>query len=268
MVQDAQPGGQGHAAGGVSGYTAAMRALIVSDVHGNLEALEAVLADARRQGPVDEVWCLGDVVGYGPDPGACVDLLASLGAVAVAGNHDLAAVGVIGLEDFNPYAAEAARWAAEQLSEAQKAYLRGLPRMLERAPFTLVHGSLRDPVWDYFEPSSMSPRQMREAFQMQKTPFCLVGQSHVPLVCVERGLQFGLLQEGELSLETEARLVVNPGSVGQPRDGDPRASYLLYKGEGKRLLHRRIEYDVGAVQGKMRRVGLPEPLAARLGVGA
>ncbi|MSQ14206.1 MAG: metallophosphoesterase [Dehalococcoidia bacterium] len=245
-----------------------MRALIVSDIHGNLEALGAVLSDARRQGPVDEVWCLGDVVGYGPDPGACVDLMASQGAAAVAGNHDLAAVGVIGLGDFNPHAAEAAQWAGEQLNEVQRAYLRGLPRILERAPFTLVHGSLRDPVWDYFEPSSMSLHQMAEAFQIQKTPFCLVGQSHVPLVCVERGLRFGLLQEGDLLLETDTRLVVNPGSVGQPRDGDPRASYLLYEAEGRRLLHRRIAYDVAAVQSKMRRVGLPEPLAARLGVGA
>lgn len=245
-----------------------MRALIVSDIHGNLEALDAVLADARVADRLDEVWCLGDIVGYGPDPGPCVDRLRSLSAQAVAGNHDLAAVGAIGLEQFNPHAAEALRWTASRLTEDQKGYLAKLPVTLERPPFTLVHGSLLDPVWDYVLPQYQTPARLAEVFRMQRTQFCLVGQSHVPLVCAEASLHFASLEEGGWELPTTARLIINPGSLGQPRDGDARASYLLYDEGRRHLQHRRVAYPVSVTQAKIRKAGLPETLAARLEHGA
>ena len=242
-----------------------MRIAILADIHGNLEALSAVLADAQKRDAADSVWCLGDTVGYGPDPRACIDTLLGTSPVAVAGNHDWAIVGKVSLREFNPYAALACRWTLAQLSPAHIDYLVNLPLQVERGPFTLVHGSPRDPIWEYL----VSLTSARACFQHLSTPYCLVGHSHVPFMCREgQGTPEMVELPGNTTIPLgEERLIVNPGSVGQPRDGDPRASYAIYHQEESSLEIRRVSYDLRATQRKMRLAGLPEPLAERLQYG-
>ncbi|MFQ5860820.1 MAG: metallophosphoesterase family protein, partial [Dehalococcoidia bacterium] len=158
-----------------------MRALIVADIHSNLEAFQAVLEDAQSTGGFDEVWCLGDTVGYGPDPGPCIDLLRHHPHRAVAGNHDWGATGKIGIDDFNPYAAAACRWTAQQLTPEHQHYLLSLPETEQWGDFTLVHGSLRSPIWEYL----VSPESALETFRLLKSRYCLVGHSHLPFICRE-----------------------------------------------------------------------------------
>ena len=242
-----------------------MRIAILADIHSNLEALSAVLADAREHGSVDEVWCLGDTVGYGPDPNACLDKILGMNHVLVAGNHDLAAVGKISLADFNPYAAEACRWTTTQLSHEHSEHLANLPLRVERTPFTLVHGSPRDPVWEYV----LSLDIAQACFDHFTTPCCLVGHSHIPFIC-RQGQRVAELVDAPLGSGVplgQERLIVNPGSVGQPRDGDPRASYAIYHTEENSLEFRRVPYDLVATQRKMRLAGLPEYLGERLQYG-
>jgi len=242
-----------------------MRALIVSDVHSNLEAFKAAIEHAQQRGGFDEIWSLGDLVGYGPDPSACVDLLRSYGHSAVAGNHDLAAVGKISVERFNPYAATANRWTAEQLTQEQAEYLGGLPLTLEVDEFTLAHGSPRDPIWEYL----VTVESAIACFTHIDTYWCLVGHSHMPFLCIPRldGAAFMAFPEGRAIQLDEEALIVNPGSVGQPRDGDPRASYVVYDDAVQTLEHHRVEYDIAATQDKMRRYSLPDYLIDRLSVG-
>ena len=241
-----------------------MKALIVSDIHSNLEALGSVIADAARNGGFDEVWSLGDLVGYGPDPAACIELLQQHDARCVAGNHDLAVSGRLGLEWFNEYAAEAARWTIGQLADTDVEYLQGLPLRMEMYGFTAVHGSPRDPVWEYVVNSAAA----LAAFENIDTPRCLVGHSHVPFVCrLEDGAPAFRLPTGDPAELGDGRAVVNPGSVGQPRDGDPRASYAVYDSDMGTITHRRVEYDIPTTQRKMRERGLPEYLAERLSHG-
>ncbi len=242
-----------------------MRALIVSDVHSNLEALSSVIEDAKSQGGFDEIWSLGDLVGYGPDPSACIALLRLYDLRAVAGNHDLAAYGRLSLESFNDYAAAAARWTADQISAEEAEWMESLPLRIEVEGFTLVHGSPRDPVWEYV----VSVPVAAVSFQHFTTPRCLVGHSHVPFLCVtgEDGpkfLEFPL--DSRVPLENE-RIIVNPGGVGQPRDGDPRASYAVYDSGDSTVAHFRAEYDIKTTQDKMAEVGLPKYLADRLSQG-
>lgn len=241
-----------------------MKALIVSDIHSNLEALTTVIADAGRNGGFDEVWALGDLVGYGPDPGACIELLREHDARCVAGNHDLAVSGRIGLEWFNDYAAEAARWTIGQLGETELEYLRALPLRMEMHGFTAVHGSPRDPVWEYVVNSASA----LAAFEDIETRLCLVGHSHVPFVCrLEGGAPAFRLATGRPEDLREGRAIVNPGSVGQPRDGDARSSYAVYDSDSGTVTHRRVEYDIAATQRKMHERGLPHYLAERLTYG-
>ena len=242
-----------------------MKALIVSDVHSNLEAFRTTIEDAQQRGGFDEIWSLGDLVGYGPDPSACVDLLRSYAHNAVAGNHDLAAVDSISVERFNPYAAAANHWTAEQLTQEQAEYLGNLPLTLEIDEFTLAHGSPRDPIWEYL----VTVESAIACFTHIDTYWCLVGHSHMPFLCIPRldGAAFMAFPEGRAIQLDEEALIVNPGSVGQPRDGDPRASYVVYDDAAQTLEHRRVEYDVAATQDKMRRHGLPDYLINRLSVG-
>jgi predicted phosphodiesterase len=259
-----------------------MRCAILSDVHGNLEALEAVLADA---GSVDQLWCIGDLVGYGPQPNECVALLRARGALCVAGNHDWAAIGKMDTADFNPEATEAAVWTGAQLSAENRAYLTELPEQVQAGAageFTLVHGSPRDSIWEYLTHISVA----RLNFDYFQTPYCLVGHTHVPLV-----FQRPLPQDSPPNYLTIVpadgtplvlgghRLIVNPGSVGQPRDGNPQAAYMIYESseqkprgggpparEATLTLHR-VPYPVTAVQDKMRAAGLPPRLVMRLTYG-
>jgi diadenosine tetraphosphatase ApaH/serine/threonine PP2A family protein phosphatase len=202
-----------------------VRVVIVADVHSNLPALRAVFADAEAGGAIGGVWCLGDTVGYGAEPGACIALLKGYSLRAIAGNHDLAAVGVVSTDTFNPYAADAARWTAQELSSEDKAWIESLPRTLIEGEFTLAHGTLNDPVWEYL----MDSEQAAEHLAAQTTPYGLVGHTHVPIVFMEdepREAREHPPEDGTLALGPR-RFVCNVGSVGQPRDGDPRAAYGL-----------------------------------------
>ena len=241
-----------------------MKALILSDIHSNLEALESIIDDANGNGGFDELWALGDLVGYGPDPAACIDLLKEHDARCVAGNHDLAVSGMMGVEMFNEYAAAAARWTVGQLGKTDVEYLQGLPLRLEMHGFTAVHGSPRDPVWEYVVNSSAA----LAAFEDIATRLCLVGHSHIPFICrLEGGAPaFRLATTGPVQLG-DGRAIVNPGSVGQPRDGDPRASYAVYDSDAETITHYRVQYDIPATQRKMRERGLPAYLAERLTYG-
>ena len=242
-----------------------MKALIVADIHGNLEAFQSVIQDAEPRGGFDQIWSLGDLVGYGPDPGACIDLLQQHDHQAVAGNHDLASIGKLSLEAFNPHAAQANRWTATQLTEEHSAYLSGLSLKLELEEFTVVHGSPRDPIWEYV----VSVAAAVASFLHFDTYWCLVGHSHIPFICrpSEEGAVFlGFPLDTPLVLRTE-RLIINPGGVGQPRDGDPRASYILYDSDAGTVMHHRVDYDIPKTQEKIRGHGLPEFLADRLALG-
>lgn len=244
---------------------ALMRALIIGDIHANLEAFHAVLEDAQGRGGFDEVWCLGDVVGYGPDPVACIEFLQQQRHVCVVGNHDLATIGRLDTREFNPHAAAANQWTARKLRPEDVVYLLQLPEKLQMGRFTLVHGSLRHPVWEYL----LSEEAAQATFELLDTVCCLVGHSHVPFLCREtsKGYLFERFAEGEPFPSEEERWIVNPGAVGQPRDGDPRSSYVIYDdGEGTLVRHR-VEYDVATTQEKMRHAGLPDFLIQRLSYG-
>lgn len=247
------------------------RTLIISDVHANLVALEAVLRDAEGGGPTDAVWSLGDCVGYGPQPGECIARLKGFDATMVAGNHERAATGAIGTEDFNPDAAAAAEWTKARLNSYEKSFLDALPEVIAPASddFTLVHGTLRWPIWEYLS----SPEAAIGHLALQETPFGLVGHTHVPMLVLEDrtsfdGCQLFRLADGEkIDLDPNIRMVVNPGSVGQPRDGDPRASYAIYDTEANSITLRRVEYAIDETQKLMAEAGLPRWLIERLSAG-
>ncbi len=239
-----------------------LRALIVSDVHSNLEAFQSVIQDAKDRGGFDQIWSLGDLIGYGPDPGACIDLLRSYEHHAVAGNHDLASVEKLSLEAFNPYAAAANLWTTDQLTSEQKEYISELPLKLELEEFTLVHGSPRDPVWEYV----VTVQAAVASFMHFDSYWCLLGHSHIPFLCrpAENSAEFvDFPMDVPISLGTD-RLIINPGSVGQPRDGDPSASYAIYDSELETIVHHRAEYDIAATQDKMEEHELPRFLIDRL----
>lgn len=242
-----------------------MQALIVSDIHSNLEAFREVLDDAERRGGFDEVWCLGDTVGYGPNPRECIELLTEHNYVSVVGNHDLAAAGKLNTNEFNTHARIAAQWTANQLTPEHVTLLPSLPEVVRPDNFTLVHGSLRLPIWEYL----VSNEAAMGTFQLLKTSFCLVGHSHIPFICRERvgGCSFEPFPEGLPIDLGEERLIINPGGVGQPRDGDPRSSYALFDSHRGKIARYRVSYDIEATQGKMRRACLPESLIRRLNLG-
>jgi diadenosine tetraphosphatase ApaH/serine/threonine PP2A family protein phosphatase len=237
----------------------------VADIHANLAAFEVVAGD---WGEVDEVWCLGDVVGYGPDPNECVEKLRALRHVCIPGNHEYAALGRVDVADFNPSARAAAEWTARQLSAESVAYLSALRETERKEPFTLAHGSPLSPIWEYLLDTGAASAN----FDALETPHALIGHSHVPLMFVaEAGGRVGgqLLHPGGAIELVGARRILNPGSVGQPRDGDPRASYAILSGESDRLAFelRRVPYPIERTQARMRAAGLPASLIDRLAVG-
>ena len=245
-----------------------MRALILSDIHANLEALQAVINDAQNRGGFDVVWCLGDTVGYGPDPGPCIDLIREFELVAVAGNHDHAAVGLSLASDFNDAAKIATIWTAAQLTVEQQAFLSRLPFVAIEGPFTLVHGSLRDPIVEYLLDRSSAVGTLR----LLETNYCLVGHSHIPFVCCEvvgnsLDPEFTDFPEDQpIELGSERR-IINPGGVGQPRDRDSRSSYAIYESECTSIYRHRVTYDITTTQDKMKTEGIPASLIDRLGRG-
>jgi diadenosine tetraphosphatase ApaH/serine/threonine PP2A family protein phosphatase len=243
-----------------------MRYAILADIHSNLAALTAVLNDIREKGGVDEVWCLGDIVGYGPEPKECIKVLRECTQVCVSGNHDLGAAGKIDLDLFNPNAAEACRWTASQLSAAELLYLEELPKVIQKGDYYLVHGSPRDPLMEYIISTAVAQRN----FPAFNTRYCFVGHTHVPMAYKEEAVEavsaINLKPTIGLAM-IQHRMIVNPGAVGQPRDGDPRASYGIYDTEGQMFRLYRVEYDIRATQDRMMEAGLPVPLVARLQEG-
>jgi predicted phosphodiesterase len=266
----------------------AMRYLILSDIHANLAAFDAVLADV---GHFDKIWCLGDMVGYGPQPNECIERLREFPHICIAGNHDWAALYKLSDSDFNPDciagnhdwaalyklsdsdfnpdAQWACRWTREKLLSENFEYLDNLPTTLIEEGFTLVHGSPRQPIWEYI----LHPSIATSNFAYFDTQVCLVGHTHTPVIFRYEHLDSGgtclplpLPQGHPLSLGEE-RMIINPGSVGQPRDGDPWASYAILDTDEATLEYHRIPYPVEITQRKMMEEGLPIRLIARLGYG-
>jgi predicted phosphodiesterase len=235
---------------------------LISDIHGNLHALESVLRSVDAEAP-DELWCLGDLVGYGPQPNRCCELVAERAAVCLIGNHDLGVLGRIDLEDFSPDAAAAARWTAHVLEDEPRRFLETLSpsAVLDRAE--LFHASPRDPVWEYV----LAPEVAYLSLVATKKPLVLVGHSHIALRFGAEDLTLSLGEEGSEVDLVRGRWLLNPGSVGQPRDGNPRAAWLLLDFDAQKAVYRRVEYAVEKTQAEIRERGLPEPLAVRLESG-
>jgi predicted phosphodiesterase len=248
-----------------------MHLAIISDIHANLPALEATLDDIERVG-VEGIWCLGDVVGYGADPDPCAELVAARCELCLVGNHDLAVLGLLDISSFSPAAAAAVRWTRKRASEATTSFLAGLePADTSRDP-ALYHGSPRDPVWEYV----LSPEQAAECIEVQKTRVSVVGHSHVALSfgppgeaeagggAQVRGAYAGAGTRLELN---HGRWLINPGSVGQPRDGDPRAAWLELDTEEWIATYHRVDYDIDRAVAAIDAAGLPGHLGHRLYIG-
>lgn len=241
-----------------------MHYLIVSDIHANLVALETVLADAPD---FDEIWCLGDLVGYGPNPNECIERIQDFRHISLAGNHDWAALGKLDLRNFNTDARSANLWTQSELTPSAREYLDGLPTYIEQDGFYMAHASPKEPVWEYVLDTNVAYTN----FAYFSTPICLVGHTHVPVI-------FKLDEQRQrcntiipplpdpVSLDQQ-RMIINPGSVGQPRDGDPRASYAILDSESMIWEFRRVTYPVEITQERMRARGLPRRLIERLEVG-
>jgi len=239
-----------------------MRIAVLSDIHSNLPALNAVL---KAIGSVDAVWHLGDVVGYGPEPDAVVARLAEVGAVGVRGNHDAAACGGREIEWFNPEARAAMEWTRTAISPPTRAWLEALPERLVEGHFTLVHGSPRDPTWEYITSVPVA----RANLAVLATRYGLHGHTHVPIAYREDDGRVEPITPGNgsvLGLDAR-RTLLNPGSVGQPRDGDPTASWLVLDTDGEQCTWHRTAYDIAAIQAAMSQAGLPRRLVERLSYG-
>ena len=243
----------------------ASRVAVISDVHANWHALQTVLEAVDRESP-DELWCLGDLVGYGPRPNPCVSAVRERAALCLAGNHDLGVLGEVDLEEFAPDAIASAFWTRDVLEPEARAYLESLSPSGRRDGVELFHASPRDAVWDYV----LSVDAVEASFELTQAPIILVGHSHVPLAIVLADGDFGggVAPEGtEAELGTDARLLLNPGSVGQPRDSDARAAWLLLDFGAGRAEFRRVPYPVERTQEEIRERGLPDALAERLARG-
>jgi len=241
-----------------------MRIAVLSDIHANLVALDAVLLAI---GPVDAVWQLGDVVGYGPEPDGVVARLREVGAIGVRGNHDAAAVGGLEIDYFNRDARRAMEWTRATIGPDARAWLAALPERRIEGEFTLVHGSPRDPTWEYITTAPVARRNL----EALSTPYGLHGHTHLPSVFRDDDGRLELLgpSDGSTVSLDGRRVLANPGSVGQPRDGDPRASALVLDlgPEPPELTWHRVAYDIAATQAAMRRHKLPDRLVERLDHG-
>ena len=241
-----------------------MRIAVISDIHANLHALETVLAEVDRES-IDELWCLGDVVGYGPKPNECCDLIRGRAAISLCGNHDLAALGVLDVDEFSGDAAAAARWTTGVLGAEQRTWLASLAPLARRDEAELFHASPRDPVWEYI----LSEDVALAALEATTAPLVLVGHTHVALALTwnGHGVEGGLAPGGVTIALQDRRHLINPGSTGQPRDGDPRAAWLLVDTATGSASFRRVPYPIEQTQKEMRDAGLPETLAGRLAHG-
>lgn len=240
-----------------------MRILVISDIHSNLGALEAVLGAAPEH---QAVWCLGDLVGYGPDPNECVSRVRTLeNLTCLIGNHDQAVIGWIRLSRFNHEAGQAIQWTRDTLSQSNTQFLESLSSRSREGEFTLAHASPREPIWEYV----MEPQAAKANFAAFDTQYCLIGHSHMPLIFqrLEEEDQAIQISPPDGPLDLVPRMILNPGSVGQPRDMDPRAAYAILDTEALTWEPRRVTYDIAQVQTRIRDVGLPERQAQRLEIG-
>lgn len=239
-----------------------MKILIVSDIHANLVALDAVLAFCAEY---DAVWNLGDTIGYGPKPRECIDRMVDLFANPVlVGNHDLACIGEVDIAEFNPVAQVASRWTALQLGMDHRAYLSDLPALTTTPLYTLAHGSPRSPVWEYVTSAAVAT----ENFAVFDTDVCFIGHTHIAMYAVLADgaeiAEIKPLRDGDTIDLLAGRYLINPGSVGQPRDRDPRAAYAVLDTDRGTLTAHRVEYDVATTQRQMAFANLPEVLIGRL----
>jgi predicted phosphodiesterase len=241
-----------------------MRILILSDIHANFSALKAVVETA---GNFEAVWCLGDLVGYGPDPNEVIDLLRSLKSlVCLLGNHDAAALGQLDLAAFNRDASRSARWMQTRLTQENLIFLKNLPEKVVIDQVTLTHGSPRNPVWEYI----LDTHTAAQNFNFFDTQLCFVGHTHLPIAYLLDNqthiVDWKMMGPGK-PLLMEGRAIINPGSVGQPRDHDPRASFAIFDSVENLWEAFRIEYDIEGVQKRIIDAGLPQRHALRLAEG-
>lgn len=239
------------------------RHLVMADVHSNLEALDAVLRDASLVGGFDDVWVAGDIVGYGPFPSECISQLRQVSALCVSGNHDLGAVGCLSLSWFSEEASQACMWTTEHICSEERDFLVALPDSVNLGQLLMVHGSPRDPTREYVT----SVREANALAAYCDARHCLVGHTHCPAAfALDAPVAYPALDGAVVSLIGE-RLVLNPGAVGQPRDGDPRAAYGVLDDVSLTFEFHRVEYDVSATSSEVLRAGLPKALAMRLHCG-
>ncbi|RJQ31928.1 MAG: metallophosphoesterase [Actinobacteria bacterium] len=240
-----------------------MKTAIISDIHSNIEAFEAVLAQIGK----DKVYCLGDIVGYGPNPNECVELVREKACVVIAGNHDFGSVGQIDISGFTKEAQFVCRFTHDRLALDNFSYLKELFETASpQDNVTLVHGSLKSPLFQYI----LGQKAARSSFKLLKTPLCFFGHTHLPIIYKLKGRKLtveGLVEDENLFLDKEARYLINPGSIGQPRDGDPRASYLIFDNKNYSVCLKRVAYNVSKTQKTMLKANLPQPLISRLTVG-
>jgi predicted phosphodiesterase len=241
-----------------------MRYAIFADIHANLEALEAVLAACKGEG-IDEYLCVGDIVGYAADPDECIEKLKTQGVISVAGNHDWAAVKLFSIEYFNPLARQAILWTHDILSMEHREFLENLKLVFVNRDLTLVHGTLNYPKdFNYLSDGYLA----EETFRIQKTPVCFVGHTHVPGVFIkDSNGTIHYRMDNLVAFEKTSSYIVNVGSVGQPRDANPKAAYCIYDSRKKQVSIRRVSYDIYSANDKILSAGLPIFLGERLFLG-
>ena len=236
---------------------------ILGDIHSNIDALEVVLEDAREQG-VEEYFCTGDIVGYNACPHECLEIIRSLGCPVVKGNHDHYVASQRNLDDFNPHAAAVVEWTRGRLTADELEYLHEMPFSVTKMGMTLVHSTMDRPEsFGYV----FDNQQAETNFINQKTPVCFHGHTHCPMIYEKQLSGVYRIDPQDFDLKPGRKYFINVGSVGQPLDGDPRATYVIYDTAARRVSFRRLEYDIAAAQARVRAAGLPERLAERLAYG-
>ncbi|MFH1269860.1 MAG: metallophosphoesterase family protein [Candidatus Omnitrophota bacterium] len=240
-----------------------MRYGVFSDIHSNLEAFDAVI-EAYRKEKIDRYLCIGDAVGYAANPNECVRKVKTLAKVTVSGNHDWASVGLSSADYFNPFAKEAVSWTRRNLDEQGRNFLEGLPLVYKNGDLTLVHGTLDDPGdFNYMTDAIIAAR----TFELLETDICFVGHTHVAGTFIESENGIRYQEDSNIDIKEGSRYIINAGSVGQPRDGDPRAAYCIYDSDKKCVRIKRVSYDIQATRKKIISGGLPEFLGDRLLAG-
>jgi len=238
---------------------------VISDIHGNLEALLSVLEYIKScDENIDRIICLGDIVGYGADPGECIKATREVSDIILAGNHDFAVCQLTSMEDFNDYAKEAVLWSRNSLNNDEINFLKGLPLKYREENIGFVHASLNQPgSWKYI----LRAIDTYVDFQIMESEVLFIGHTHIPVIFEDAKETVNILTSPEIHLDSNKKYIINPGSVGQPRDRDPRASFVIFDSDKKDVKRIRIEYDIKEAQKKILDAGLPDVLATRLSYG-